>query len=261
MTRAHFASFQPFCIDFTPDGRLLVVSALDRVLRREPDGSLMPHADLSNAGPGYWNEIVVDGRGNAYLNDVGFDMPAGEQPSPGAIALLASDGPARQVAEGVTFPNGMAVMADNSTLICAESYARKLTAFDIAADGSLSNQRTWAYLGDGVPDGICADADNGVWYADVPNKRCVRVREGGEVAQAIQLELGCFACMLDGPERRTCTWLRGNGAARRAWPTVSAADRSCSPTYPRPAPVGPGPRADAQAGGTFWLRCRMLPGS
>ena len=107
------------------------------------------------------------------------------------------------MADGVAFPNGMAVTPDNSTLIVAESYGNKLTAFDIAADGSLSNRRVWADLGDGVPDGICLDAENAVWYADVPNKRCVRVREGGEVLQTIDLDRGCFACMLGGADRRT----------------------------------------------------------
>jgi sugar lactone lactonase YvrE len=119
------------------------------------------------------------------------------------IALITPDGAARQVADGVMFPNGMAVTADNSTLIVAESYAKRLTAFDIAADGSLSNRRVWADLGDGVPDGICIDAEGAVWYADVPNKRCQRVREGGEVAQTITLDRGCFACMLGGANRAT----------------------------------------------------------
>src|SRR5436309_8439636 len=97
----------------------------------------------------------------------------------------------------------MAVTPDNSTLICAESYGRKLTAFDIAPDGSLSDGRVWADLGDGVPDGICIDAEGAVWYGDVPNRRCVRVREGGEVLETIELDRGCFASMLGGPDRRT----------------------------------------------------------
>jgi sugar lactone lactonase YvrE len=107
------------------------------------------------------------------------------------------------VADGVAFPNGMAVTPDNSTLIVAESYAKRLTAFDIGADGGLSNRRVWAGLGDGVPDGICIDADGAVWYADVPSKRCVRVREGGEVLQTVELDRGCFACMLGGADGST----------------------------------------------------------
>ena len=99
--------------------------------------------------------------------------------------------------------SSLAVTPDNSTLIIAESYGKKLTAFDIAKGGQLSNRRVWADLKDGVPDGICIDAENAVWYADVPNRRCVRVREGGEVLETVQLDLGCFACMLGGADGRT----------------------------------------------------------
>jgi sugar lactone lactonase YvrE len=204
VARVDFPSF-PLCFDWLPDGRLLIVSARDgRLLRREPDGSLVTHADLSGlAGIGDpWNEIVVDGRGNAYINNVGFDFPGGEF-APGTIALLEPDGSARQVADGIAFPNGMAVTGDNSTLIVAESYASTLTAFEIASDGSLADRRTWADLPGDHPDGICLDADGAVWYADVGNKHCVRVREGGEVLQTIELDRGCFACMLGGKDGRT----------------------------------------------------------
>lgn len=204
IARVGFPSF-PMCIDWLPDGRLLIVSARDGLLmRREHDGSLVTHADLSAlAGKGHpWNEIVVDGRGNAYVNNAGFEFPGGEF-APGTIALLTPDGTTRQAAGGIAFPNGMAVTPDNSTLIVAESYGQRLTAFDIAADGSLSNQRVWADLDGGVPDGICVDAEGAVWYGDVPNKRCVRVREGGEVLETIELDRGCFACMLGGPDGRT----------------------------------------------------------
>jgi sugar lactone lactonase YvrE len=149
-----------------------------------------------------WNEIVVDGRGNAYINNIGFDFPGGEFATR-IIALVTPYGSARQVADGVAFPNGMAVTPDNATLILAESYGKRLTAFDIAGGGSLSNRRVWADLNGGFPDGICLDAENAVWYGDVPNKRCVRVREGGEVLQTIDLDRGCFACMLAGVDKRT----------------------------------------------------------
>jgi sugar lactone lactonase YvrE len=193
----------PFCIDFLPDGRLLIVSASDRLLlRREPDGPLVTHADLSTLSEHPWNDIVVDGRGNAYIGNIGFEFPEAEF-APGTLALVTPDGSARQVADGVAFPNGIVVTPDNSTLIVAESYANRLTAFDITADGSLSNRRMWAELGGGVPDGICLDAEGAVWYGDVPNKRCVRVREGGEVLQTIALDRGCFACMLGGPDDKT----------------------------------------------------------
>ena len=128
---------------------------------------------------------------------------SGEKFAPGIIGLLSPNGTTRQVADGIAFPNGMAVTSDNSTLIVAESYGKQLTAFDIKPDGSVSNRRVWADLGNGVPDGICIDADNAVWYGDVPNKRCVRVREGGEVLQVINLDRGCFACILGGADRKT----------------------------------------------------------
>ncbi len=193
----------PFCIDWLPDGRLLIVSGRDRLLlRREPDGSLVTHADLTGLSDHAWNDIVVDGRGNAYIGNVGFNFPGGEFAT-GILAVVSPDGSVRQVADGLSFANGVAVTPDNSTLIVAESYAKRLTAFDIAADGSLSNRRVWADLDGGVPDGICLDADNAVWYGDVPNKRCVRVREGGEVLQTINLDRGCFACTLGGADKRT----------------------------------------------------------
>jgi sugar lactone lactonase YvrE len=195
----------PLCVDWLPDGRLLVVSAREGLLlRRERDGSLVTHGDLkglSHPAPG--NELVVDGRGNAYVNGGGFDLMAGEEFAPGIVALVTPDGSARQVADGIAFPNGMVVTPDDLTLIVAESYARRLTAFDIAVDGGLSNRRVWADLQDGVPDGICLDAENAVWYGDVPNKRCVRVREGGEVVETVELDRGCFACALGGVDRRT----------------------------------------------------------
>jgi sugar lactone lactonase YvrE len=203
MVRVDFFSF-PMCIDWLPDGRLLIVSARDgRLLRRERDGSVVMHADLGGlAGEGHpWNEVVVDGRGNAYVNNQGFEFPGGEF-RPGTIALLGRDGEPRVVAQGVAFPNGMAVTPDNSTLIVAESYGNKLTAFEIAPDGSLSEGRTWAELGEGVPDGICIDEHGAVWYADVPNTRCVRVREGGEVLDTIEVDRGCFSCALGGPDRQ-----------------------------------------------------------
>jgi sugar lactone lactonase YvrE len=187
----------------TGDGRLLVLSGHDgRLLRREPDGTLVVHADLAGISGHAWNELVVDGQGSAWVNNIGFDFPDGE-PTTGIIARVAPDGSARQVADGVAFPNGMVVTPDDATLVVAESYGRKLTAFDIDPDGGLSNRRVWADLGDGYPDGICLDAEGAIWYADVPSRRCVRVREGGEVLQVVDLDRGCFACMLGGADGRT----------------------------------------------------------
>jgi sugar lactone lactonase YvrE len=195
----------PCCVDWLPDGRLLVVSGGEGLLlREEVDGSLVTHADLGKASqPAAGNELVVDGRGNAYVNGGGFNLMAGEPFAPGVITIVTTDGSVREVANDLAFPNGMAITPDNGTLIVAESYARRLTAFDVGQDGSLVNRRVWADLGDGVPDGICIDADGAVWYGDVPNKCCVRVREGGEILQRIELDRGCFACALGGADGAT----------------------------------------------------------
>jgi sugar lactone lactonase YvrE len=200
----------PFCLDRLPDGRLLVVAG-HRLLVGEPDGTLSTYAELDVVSTKPWNDIVTDGRGDTYVNNIGFDFPEGEF-APGLIALVTPDGSARQVADGLAFPNGMAVTPDNSTLIVAESYGGVLTAYDIASDGSVSNRRVWAELDGAAPDGICIDAEGAVWFAEVPGRRCVRVREGGEVLQTVTSELGCFACTLGGPRRTTLF------ATAAAWP-------------------------------------------
>ncbi|QIA24287.1 SMP-30/gluconolactonase/LRE family protein [Mesorhizobium sp. AA22] len=194
----------PYSIDWLPDGRLVVVSGRDGlVLRQEPDGTLATHADLRGLSTSPWNEIVVDGRGNIYVNGGGPAPAPGQHFGPGTIVLIAPDGSVRQVADKIAFANGMAVTPDNKTLIVAESHANRLTAFDIAADGSLANRRRWADLGNGFPDGICLDAEGAVWYADVPNRHCVRVREGGAMLDSVDADRGCFACMLGGADGKT----------------------------------------------------------
>ncbi len=191
----------PLCTAWLPDGPMVIVSSqAGRMLRRESDGSLRTYAELGKAG---WNDIVVDGRGNAYVNAIGFDMMAGEEFKPGFVVLVTADGSVRRVAEDIAFPNGMAVTQDNATLIVADSYRHNLVAFDIGVDGGLSNRRVWADLGEGTPDGICVDAQGAVWYADVPNQRCVRVAEGGVVLQTVKLDRGGFACALGGPDATT----------------------------------------------------------
>jgi len=200
---AHAAA-PPLSFDFALDGRMLVTAqGVQGLLAQGGDGTLSTFADTSGLQPYGWNEIVVDGRGNAYLNTAGFDMMAGEAPKAGSVGLVRPDGSAQIVGGDVMFPNGMAVTPDRATLIVAESYGRKLSCFDIDADGGLSRHRTWADLGDGAPDGICLDAEGAVWYADVPNRCCRRVREGGEVLAEVKLDRGGFACMLGGPDRST----------------------------------------------------------
>ena len=198
---ARVSASMGYSFDWLPDGRLLATGL--ELLRQEADGSLVPHADLSTFSRHGWNEIVVDGRGNIYINSIRFDFAAGEEFAPGIIVLVPADGSPRQVADGIAFPNGMVVTPDNSTLIVSESFANRLTAFDIAADGSLSNRRVWA---EGVgPDGICLDAEGAIWTSSGSMANdCVRVREGGEVLLRIEgLDRSPFACMLGGPDRRT----------------------------------------------------------
>ncbi|MEV0273774.1 SMP-30/gluconolactonase/LRE family protein [Hamadaea sp. NPDC050747] len=191
----------PLCTAWLPDGRMVIVSSAEgRLLVQAGDGGLTRYADLGRPG---WNDVVADGRGNVYVNRAGFDPMAGEEVRPGGVSLVTPDGGLREVADDVLFPNGMAVTADNSTLIVADSFRNCLLGFDIGADGTLENRRIWADLGDGAPDGICLDAQNAVWYADVPNRRCVRVAEGGEVRQTIDLDRGGFACALGGPAGTT----------------------------------------------------------
>ena len=191
----------PLCTAWLPDDRLLIVSSTDgRLLRLEADGSLIPHADLGDPG---WNDIVIDGRGHAYVNRPGFNPMAGESFTPGSVSLATPDGVVRRVADDLAFPNGMAVTPDNSTLIVADSYRHSLVAFDIAEDGGLSGRRDWADLGEGTPDGICIDAEGAVWYADVPNRQCVRATEGGAVEQVVELDRGGFACALGGSDGTT----------------------------------------------------------
>jgi sugar lactone lactonase YvrE len=187
-------------IDWLRDGRILVTG--QGLMRREPDGSMVRHADLSGLGVNGFNEIVVDGRGNIYVNG-GCDFEPGEGKPPGIIALVTRDGSVRRVADGIAFPNGMAVTPDNSTLIVAESFAGRLTAFDVADDGGLSNRRVWA---DGVgPDGICMDAEGAIWtgVGRMGDNLVGRVREGGEVLERVQLDMPCFACMLGGEDGKT----------------------------------------------------------
>lgn len=192
----------PFSIDWLPDGRLLVVAGPEcRLLRQEPDGSLVDHADLSGLGAGL-NELVIDARGNIYVNG-GTDFHPEEGEAPGFVAVVTPDGTVRRVAEGIAFPNGMAITPDDSTLIVSESFGGKLTAFTIQPDGSLADRRTWA----AVPgDGIVMDAEGCVWtpgWTDTGSPACLRVEEGGQIVETVPLEHAGFACTLGGEDGRT----------------------------------------------------------
>jgi sugar lactone lactonase YvrE len=182
----------PFCLEWTPGGELLVLEGRQAVVTRGGEA----WADLSGVdGAHPWNDVAADSRGNLFVNNIGYDFPGGEE-RPGVIAVVGADGVVRPVADGLRFPNGMAVTADDSTLIVAESHAGRLTAYDIEADGSLSRRRVWAAVEGSAPDGICLDRSGAVWYADVPNRQCALVREGGEVVRTVGFEDGAFDCAL-----------------------------------------------------------------
>lgn len=202
-TVLELADDDPSGLGWLPDGRLLVVAMRGRrLLRVEPDGSLVTHAELGGLASYHCNDMVVDERGRAYVGNFGFDLHGGGEPSFAELVLVEADGSARVVADGMRFPNGTVITPDGATLIVGQSTGRDLVAFAIAEDGSLVDRRVWADLGDGVPDGICLDAEGAVWYADPVGGGCHRVAEGGEVLDRVDTGRPAFACMLGGPGRR-----------------------------------------------------------
>jgi sugar lactone lactonase YvrE len=194
---------RPSGLGWLPDGRLLIVSMLDRKLLRLEEGKLVEHADLSALATYHCNDMVTDEQGRSYVGNFGFDLAAGEAPKNAEIVLVDANGRARVVAEDLSFPNGTVITPDGGTLIVGESFGACLTAFDIAPDGSLEGRRTWARLEGAVPDGISLDADGAIWVASPVSSEVLRVREGGEVTDRIGVSTQAFACMLGGHERRT----------------------------------------------------------
>lgn len=194
----------PSGMGWLPGGDLLVVSMHDRKLyRRGPDNKLVLHADLSGVHPFHSNDMVVDSEGRAYVGNIGFDFYAGEQPAPTVLAVVAPDGQVNIAAGGLMCPNGAVISADGTVLIIAESMAARLTAFDIRADGSLSNRRKFAAIDGHVPDGICLDAEGHVWAASPYEKTVLRVSPAGEIVDRVVIEDGNpYACMLGGADGR-----------------------------------------------------------
>lgn len=184
----------PFSIDWLPDGRLVATTRAGVVLA---GATLEPYGAAGQP----FNEIVVDAAGRVWV-DMPGSMPW-EESKPGIVAVVLPDGSSHEVAGDVWFPNGMAILGDD-TLVVAESHADRLTAWTITDAGGLADRRVWAELGPGsAPDGICADAEGAVWYASVPGQRCTRVAEGGDVLDSVDVDRGCFACMLGGDDGRT----------------------------------------------------------
>ncbi len=190
-------SNDPSGLGWLPDGDLLVVSMRDRRLLRWRDGHTSVHANLFDLAPWHCNDMVVDATGRAYVGNFGFDLPAGAKPTTTNLICVEPDGSARTVADELMFPNGTVITPDGRTLIVAETFASRLTAFDIGADGNLTNRRLWATMPKGaVPDGICLDQGGGVWVASPTTNDCLRVVEGGEVSHRIAFDRGAFACIL-----------------------------------------------------------------
>lgn len=225
---------QPSGLGWLPDGRLLVVSMRDaRILRREADGTLVTHADLSAYVQGHPNDMVVDAAGRAFVGNFGFDLMNGAPVAPAALVRVDPDGSVTTVAEDMWFANG-SVITDDGVLLVDETFGNRVTAFDVAADGSLANRREWARFGDlpterdldkalgqlvVAPDGCCLDAEGHLWIADALAGRLVRVREGGEIVDEIPVGTGVYACMLGGADGRTlfaCAAPDFNEHARKA---------------------------------------------
>jgi sugar lactone lactonase YvrE len=190
-------------LGWLPDGRMLVVSMIDRRVMRLEGGKAVLHADLSDIATGNVNDMVVDAHGRAYVGNFGFAFPRGE-PKAAALARIDADGAVSVAAEGLMFPNGTVITPDGRTLIVGESMAGRLTAYTIGDDGALTDRRVWAELSGGaVPDGICLDAEGAVWVASPSTNNALRVREGGEIADQVDADRGVYACMLGGPDKRT----------------------------------------------------------
>jgi sugar lactone lactonase YvrE len=209
---------QPSGLGFLPDGRALIVSMRDhRILVRGEDGTLSEHADLSAAVPAVLNDMVVDDQGRAYVGNFGFDLMGGAALRTTTITRVDPDGTVTTVAADLNFPNGMVILP-SGVLVVAETFAARLTAFDIGENGDLTNRREWARFGEPpatddvetavgqlevAPDGICADAEGAIWLADALHARLIRVREGGEILEEIPTKMGVYACMLGGADGRT----------------------------------------------------------
>ncbi|HEY0844328.1 MAG TPA: SMP-30/gluconolactonase/LRE family protein [Noviherbaspirillum sp.] len=203
---------QPSGLGWLPDGRLLVVSMLDRQLLRLDGATLVTVADLRALAPSHCNDMVVDRHGRAYIGNFGFDMFNKEPVRPTVLILVTPEGKSRVVADDLLFPNGCVITRDQRTLIVAETFGKRLTAFDIAPDGSLHNRRVWADLGEASPDGICIDAEDAVWVASPPTSEFLRVRAGGEITDRIQATNQAIACALGGPDLRTLFMVTGRVA-------------------------------------------------
>ena len=194
---------QPSGLGWLPDGRMLIVSMVDRrLLRLDPDG-LTEVADLSALATFHCNDMVTDAQGRSYVGNFGFDLEARATPGPARLVRVDPDGSTHVAADKLMFPNGTVITPDGRTLIVGETFGACLTAFDVGEDGTLANRRIWARLEGAVPDGICLDAEGQIWVASPVSAEVLRVAEGGQVTARVQVETQAFACMLGGAAGRT----------------------------------------------------------
>jgi sugar lactone lactonase YvrE len=214
---------QPSGLGWLPGGALLLISMTDRRVLRLDGETLNEVADLSGLAPFHCNDMVVDSLGRAYVGNYGFDLDAGEEPTGTTLVCVEPDGEAWVVVEQMLFPNGMVITPDGNTIIVAESFGQRLSAFDIRPDGSLANPRVWADLRPNVPDGICLDDDGAIWVADPVHRGVMRVKEGAGAIDWISTgDTRAISCCLGGPDGRTlfiCT-------ARSTDPQKCIAERS-----------------------------------
>ena len=201
---------QPSGLGWMPDGTMLIVSMKDRKLLAFKDNTLEERADLHELAGFHCNDMVVDEAGNAYIGNFGFNTYAGEGIKPTNLILVRPGEDPVVAADDLLFPNGTVITPDNETLIVGETYAARLTAFDKAEDGSLSNRRIWADLKENaeegpvpLPDGICIDEEGAIWVASPSTSEVIRVHEGGEISERIAVETNAFACMLGGEDKKT----------------------------------------------------------
>jgi len=192
---------EPSGLGWLPNGDLLVVSMRKRQLLRFDGESLRVHADLADLASWYCNDMVVDSSGRAYVGNFGFDLHQGADVSAAELIRVDPDGTLSVEDKSLMFPNGTVITPDGQTLIVGESFGGRLTAFDVDPNGQLSNKRVWATLPNGaVPDGICLDAQGGIWSACPTTNECLRLVEGGDVTHRIDLDRGAFACMIGGDQ-------------------------------------------------------------
>ncbi|MBM3674103.1 MAG: SMP-30/gluconolactonase/LRE family protein [Actinobacteria bacterium] len=227
---------RPSGLGWDPQGRMLVVSMIDRrLLRMEPaTGELGVLADLGAFATGHCNDMVVDAEGRAYVGNFGFDIDTPPLlPVTTCIVRVDPDGSVSVAADEIRFPNGTVITPDGRTLVVGESFGGCLTAFDVAPDGSLSERRIWAQLDGAVPDGICLDAEGAIWSACPISGRVLRVREGGEVTDVVHVERnGAFACMLGGPDRTTLHVCTADSSNPADTDTRRGAIETCEVTVP-----------------------------